>query len=234
MTEQKKGWSPWAWVGMGCGCLILLLIAAMVTCGIAGRKFVQEIEQLEESMRDPVKRAEKVAENLHYDTLPEGYVPAFAISIPFVGDIAILADRPLDQDGNDDFERMFFVYRVGSLIQLDSDWRDVISGRKELDDLLKQVDMNVRGRERLGDGTLSLDGTEVQYSAQRGDLSHGGGRGEGVFAILLARCSDDPVVAIWLEPDENPDTPYDEVDWTGTPADPQAIESFVGHFQLCE
>ena len=236
--SDKKGMSPWAWVGIGCGCLVLLAIAGTVTCGVIGarvaRDIGEEISQMEEAMNDPVKRAERVAETLDYETLPDGYVPSFAMSFPFIGEIAILADRPLEKDGNDDFERMFFMYRIGSLVRLDSDWRDLVAGRQDLDDLLNQVDVRLRGREKLAEGTLTIDGAEMRYSSQRGSLKHGSGSADGVFAMLLAPCEDSPpVVAVWIEPDEHAGEPYEQIDWSGTPADPAAIESFVSHFNFC-
>ena len=38
----------------------------------------------------------------------------------------------------------------------------------------------------------------------------------------------------WIEPDPAPDLPVEEVDLSGTPADPAAIRRFLSNFHLCD
>lgn len=58
----------------------------------------------------------------------------------------------------------------------------------------------------------------------------------GILSILAFDCPGDDSwqrLGVWYGPDPAPDRPAAEIDWSGGPADPQAIADFLGHFELC-
>ena len=88
---QKKPTSPWVWVGCGCGAIVILGMLGVAGMGWWG---MTKGKEFAETMADPEKRAAKVQEVLPYDTLPEGYYPAFSFSMPFgFMDMAVLTDH---------------------------------------------------------------------------------------------------------------------------------------------
>lgn len=88
---QKKPTSPWVWVGCGCGAIVILGMLGIAGMGWWG---MNKGKEFAETMADPEKRAAKVREVLPYDTLPEGYYPAFSFSMPFgFMDMAVLSDH---------------------------------------------------------------------------------------------------------------------------------------------
>ncbi len=53
--------------------------------------------------------------------------------------------------------------------------------------------------------------------------------------MVMPMCPHDPRLrfAMWYGPDPAPDKPVAEADYSGSAADPAAIQEFVGHFRLC-
>jgi hypothetical protein len=52
---------------------------------------------------------------------------------------------------------------------------------------------------------------------------------------MLVDCPGDTRLrtGVWYAPDPAPQASSDAVDLAGTPADPAAIQAFMGHFRLC-
>jgi hypothetical protein len=96
--------------------------------------------------------------------------------------------------------------------------------------------VNVESEEVIGNGKVTAGGTELVYSARRGVVTTEGDRKDGLFNFFLATCPGDQRtrIGIWFAPDPKPAAPVAEVDWTGTPADPQALKAFGDHFRFCE
>lgn len=58
----------------------------------------------------------------------------------------------------------------------------------------------------------------------------------GILSILAFDCPGDDSwhrLGVWFAPDPAPGRPAAEVDWSGGPADPEAIVDLLGHFELC-
>ena len=101
---------------------------------------------------------------------------------------------------------------------------------------------------------MTLDGVELNYWSQRGsvefhrvtssgptwhvnaDVEPGFDSPEvGLYTLVFVRCDDDPRqrIAIWTAPDPSPEIAVEEVDYSGTPADPNQIRSLFSTFDLC-
>ncbi|HEX2225412.1 MAG TPA: hypothetical protein VHN15_14520 [Thermoanaerobaculia bacterium] len=112
-------------------------------------------------------------------------------------------------------------------------------------------------------GSFTAGGGQVQFGVYRGDAqtvtpgqrSQDAQRGEpaapaaevppaqappeedrkALVALLQIKCPQDnrARMGIWFTPDPAPGQPTEGAAFAGSPADPQAIERFAGHFQFC-
>jgi hypothetical protein len=57
----------------------------------------------------------------------------------------------------------------------------------------------------------------------------------GIATFLLVDCPNHERtrLGLWFGPDPHPEVPAASDDVTGSPADPQALAEFAGHFQFC-
>lgn len=256
---QKKPTSPWVYVGCGCG---LAVVLAML--GLAGLTWwgVQTGKEMAETMTDPKKREEKVRSVLPYDSLPEGYYPAFAMSMPMgMMEMAMLTDRDpesgesaQDAEGTGSTSDTDAADTSGPDLEFENRGFMFMSMRQMRDNKAKmerylrgeaprpedsgwmQTDVNFDARENVRRGTVTVNGTEVLYSANRGEINRKNGADEdGLVTMVMPRCPGDNRLrfALWFGPDPAPGTPVAEADFTGTNADPAAIQGFLGHFRLC-
>ena len=79
-------------------------------------------------------------------------------------------------------------------------------------------------------------GGKLRYQARRGSLRAEQGKADGIANFFIVECPKDDGrlrFGIWFGPEANPGVPAAEADFTGTPADPQALREFAGHFRLC-
>jgi len=221
VTEGK---SAWAYVGTGC--VTLALIAALF---VAGGSFwlYRSARKFERSMTDPVTRAARVREVLGVEDLPEGYHEVMAFRIPFLAQVAILS-------GGDGESGLIYVQALDN----DQDRRALrhyFEGKTSDPAVLAANQIQVEVDEIIGRGVVPGDGAALLYLAQRGKIEVEGFHGEGVTSLILVECPDDERnrVAIWFAPDPAPELPVAETDFSGTPADPDALAAFMGHFRLC-
>lgn len=81
--------------------------------------------------------------------------------------------------------------------------------------------------------------TEVDYSGTgeaAGAAGAASGPIPGVLTLLAFECPGGDSwhrLGVWFAPDPAPEVPAAEVDWSGTPGDPEAIADFLGRFELC-
>jgi len=236
MNGQTKT-SAWAYIGSGCTALVVvgvLFVAAVIFFGYRLARQVRSEQQ------DPQARESRAKEVLGAQALPDGYHPMLSVSIPFVMDVAMLSDREPDADGrvNGFDQRGFLFFQFLTLGGAhEQELRDYFEGKTQDDSVLRRHRINVRmhAKELIRRGVVHMDGYDVLYLAQRGDLDMREGRAEGVSSLMLVECGQDTRrrMAIWFGPDPDPKAPVARVNFTGTPADESAIHSFLGHFNLC-
>jgi hypothetical protein len=235
----KKPTSPWVWVGCGCGLAVVLAMALFAGLTYFG---FREAKKLEKTMTDPTAREAKVKEVLGYDELPPGYYPLMGFSIPFLLDMAMFTDQEpaagkvAGAEGDSFKDHGFFFMDLREMRDNREEMRRLLRGEKTKGDSpFNQSNVNFDVREEIGRGTVEVKGTEVLYSAGRGNLKQENDSREGIVAMVMPECPGSKRVrfGLWFSTDPAPDKPVAEADFTGTPADPEALKAFLSHFRLC-
>jgi hypothetical protein len=152
--------SPWVYVGIGCTALFALAIVASVGAiwylHHAAQRFAAEL-------KDPAAREAQVKRVLGCETLPPGYRPFMAMSVPWVLDMAILSDRTIGAGGGHDLGKRGFIYM--SVISASADdrteLREYVAGRQRHPRVLMQQQLTLDASEVLGRGQLMLGPTSV-------------------------------------------------------------------------
>ncbi|MFY9825960.1 MAG: hypothetical protein WAM82_31610 [Thermoanaerobaculia bacterium] len=236
---QKKPTSPWVWVG--CGCAALVLLGLLSFGGLTYLGF-RKTKELADDMRDPAKREARVKAVLSYDQLPAGYYPAFAFSMPLgMMDMAMLTDRdPGPGRADQEFEQRGFMFMSMRQVRDNKEKMErYLRGEAPRPDDSGWYHSSVRfdPKENVRRGTVTVNGTEVLYSAGRGEIRRRRGREDrqGIVTMVMPECPHDSRLrfGLWFGPDPAPDTPVAQADFKGTNADPAAMQEFLGHFQLC-
>jgi hypothetical protein len=238
---QKKPTSPWVYVG--CGCAAIVVVGLLVLGGLTFWGY-RTGKQFTEGMTDPVKREARVKAVLPYQQLPPGYYPAFAMSMPMgFMEMAMLTDRDLGtgKSGPDQgFEERGFMYM---------NMREMKDNKAKMERFLRgesprpddsgnwyQSNVKFNPKEVIRRGTVNVNGTEILYSASRGEIQRRHGEDKkGIVAMMMPQCPHETRLrfGMWFGPDPAPDKPVAETNYAGTNADPAAMQEFLGHFQLC-
>lgn len=258
MTEQRRGTSPWVWVGCGCVGAVVLAVAAVVGLGVFGFRTAKGFV---ETLKDPVAREAKVREVLGAESLPEGYHGQLFLSVPFFMDLALLSDAPAAAatdvaDGEYEPQMgekgLLWIAVRGS----DKDRgtiRRYLAGESEDAKLDTQVDVDVdfEPEERLGRGSFEQGEATVRWAAFRGHFRTDRGRSAGTYAMALAECPGDARLRFgwwWVAETEGaredatagdpgvveaPPEGAVPAPVAGGPADEAALEALLGHFDLC-
>lgn len=226
-------------LGCGCGLLVAGLLALIVGLAWYGHG---RGERFRQSLRDPESRAAASREVLGYRELPAGYHPMGGFSIPFVMEMAMLSDRDpapgeLIEGPQDAFGRRGFVYLETRMARRrQRELSEYFRGERDRAGFFEEIDGRFESAEVLGRGRLGAGGAEVLYVAERGRLELGGGAAETVLARLLVECPRGSRLraGMWFEPAPEAGAERDGgVGYAGTPADPEALGRFLGHFRLC-
>ena len=233
---EKSGTSPWVWIGCGCLVAILLVVAAVGGLGYFG---MRQAKQLEEDLRDPDARRSKALEVLGAETLPEGYYPGVALSIPFLMDMAMLSDREPEPGAEPQplGERGLFYLDVFSFGRQRDELRDFFDGKTNDPEVLRQQNIDLDLDEVIARGEAAHPQATVRWVAHTGDV---GGMGSadagGLVTLLLFECGDGDRrlrFGIWYAPDPRVESGDDTASLDGTPADGAAVEAFVASFRPC-
>lgn len=234
---------------VGCGCALVVLGMSLLIVGFTWLTY-RQAKGLADGILDPEKRAAKTQEILHYRTTPEGYHPVGGFSIPFLFKTAILSDKreiravekgpgPEEQKA-DLFDRRGFLFvETPGFRSNDSEIRDYFTGDSE--GVETPTDFSTQGgdvelnigfdvREVLGRGRVPIPRGEALYVARRGRLDVEDTEIEGLSTLMYLDCAEDNRIrfGLWFTP-----APDDPAALTGTPADPEALEGFLGHFEVC-
>jgi hypothetical protein len=220
---QPRRRSPWTLVAMGCAALVLVAAVALIAFVFVGQRVARSVRA---QTIDPSLRLARVQELLHATDLPDGYAPALGLSVPLLGQVAVL-----ESPGPAIERRKFFFYLVRSRSDRSDAWSDAFERLLDLRGLDFQPGEPVaQGRLTVGSGALVFRTERARMKARP--------RGEWpVLAALVEVDCPDPSEAkrfgAWIEPDPAPGLPVEEVDLSGTPADPAAIRNFFSFFRLC-
>lgn len=225
-------------IGIGIGCIAVIL-GLMAMAGACSFWVYRQAEQIQRDVEDPGARRSRVLEILGTDSLPEGYHPVAAFSVPFLLRTAVLGDREVpegeEQRGQPFDERGFIFVETLGVGQDEQQLRDYFEGRTDDPSVLEENGFNMDVDEVLSRGTLPPDGdVRFLYMAQRAAVALQGFRGRGLSALVLVDCPDDERrrMGIWFGPD--PESGDDgAADLAGTPADPEAISGFLANFSFC-
>lgn len=234
---------------LGCGCALVVLGITLVVVGFTWFTY-RQAKGLAEGITDPAKREAKARKILHYEELPEGYHPVGGFTIPFLFKTAILSDKQEieaveEEPGKkaDLFNRRGFLFvETPGFRADDSEIRDYFIGPSEGSEETEaptdfstqsgDVNLNVQFdvREVLGRGRVPIPRGEALYVARRGRLAVEDKKIEGLSSLIYLDCAEDDRVrfGLWFTPVPDPPT-----ELTGTPADPNALEGFLGHFRVC-
>ncbi len=229
----KKQTSPWLYVAIGCGGLVVLggLVIAALTLFI-----FKKSDEVNQDMANPVARTEKVKRALGARALPEGYHAIMTVSMPMLMDTTVISTRDAAPS-----RRTFMYVRFKVITPRDAQgMRDYLEGRTDDASVFARSRLQMKTEQLVGRGQLELqNGQKLLYLAQRGELRFGGNsksEGPGLNALVLFECptQSDVRMGIWTSPDTSPEVPLEQLEIQGTPVDPEAIRSFMSHFNPCQ
>lgn len=223
---------------IGCTCAALVVLALSVLAVLTWMTY-REAKSIKASFKDPATRVAKTREVLPFQKLPEGYHALGSFSIPLIAKLAFFGDREpkAGEEPNQGMREHGFIYM--NLRQVRDNRREILRYLKgEAPDqkpawIARNADFQTG--EVIRRGTIDLGGTPVYYFASRGAMKQPDRKLGGLLTLLLADCPDDSRIrfGVWLGPDPAPEKPVAELDFKGTTADPEALESFLSHFELC-
>lgn len=254
MEAGKSERKPLSWLGCGCAGIFLTLLVFVAGLTWASYRAGQDLQ----ADVDPITRATRVQKVLPYKDLPPGYHPWGASSIPFMMKTALLSDRePPAQgsgDSGNDLGRYGFFYmsfrapggpgdRLKQFVQ---------GGKPGGESSIEMPNFKLDIRQPLRQGDFESGGGQVRYALFRGQVSPMGSEEPGsalsgkprqapepprpvVMALLQIDCPQDrwAHLATWYGPDPAPGQPATGAAFAGTPADPAAVETFLGYFEVC-
>jgi hypothetical protein len=220
------------YVTIGCGGILFILLAAVGILAYVGFRAIQTVS---EEMTDPVARTLKAEQLLGSEALPEGYYAGPTFSLPWVFDMVILADRMPTEGGDipSDTDHLFIYFK---LIRGGREWSDYVEGKGDPFEMLQDQGFRLQRRESILREELTVGDQQIAFVSERGTFeTDDHGEQEGVLTLLFIRCPEDKRlrVAVWTGPDPAPERPVEEVDFTGTHADPEIVHAFMSRFNTC-
>lgn len=230
---QRRGRSPLVYVLAGCGAVMVLGILGVGVGAYWLKRNV--VATVEEQRTIPDLRTARATELLHAERLPDGYYAVVTARSPFL-DIVLLGDLPAQPSGEaSGFHQRGFMYTrvIGQAPQLQP-IRSFVAGQANNSSVLRAISIDLATNAIIRRGTLDLEGDEIRYCAQRGDMKVNNDHVLGLQVITLVDCPDRHTrVAVWFGPDPSPGTPVDQFDVTGTVADEKELRKFLSNFKMC-
>lgn len=250
----QRGRSTTSLLGCGCGLLVLGVLAVIV--GMTWFTY-RQAKGLAEGFTDPERRAASAQEILAYEELPAGYQALGGFSVPFLFKTALLTDKEQVEaapegsgESADLFDTRGFVYvETLGMGQRDDQIRAYFESSQDQGQAQEgtgpvnistggdtNIDVDFEVREVLGRGTVPVPFGEALYVARAGKLEIEEKKLDGLSTLVYVDCQDDSRVrfGLWFAPLPEPaEAGGAPAGLDGTPADPAAIEEFLGHFQIC-
>ncbi len=243
MVENEK--TPgWAWAALGCIVCVFLATIFVTVVFVFGARQVRE---LEEGLKDPEVRAEKVLGVLGADTLPDGYYPMVGFSLPFVFDMAMLTSEPPGEDGeiqNGLGERTFMYFKMLGRASQEEELYDFFEGKTNDPTVLRRQRINLNTGKLLDRGVLEREDTSVLWVAHEGTFGMGRGAArDGIASLMLFQCPGQRRLrmGIWMAPapegldasalDSESDAMRAAL--AGSAGDPEEIQRMVAGFRPC-
>ena len=237
--RERRTTSPWMW--LGCTCAVLVAIGMIAVVGLTWFTYSKG-KEFAEGMKDPATREAKTREVLGYESLPEGWQPLGSVSIPYVMDMAMLTDEP-DGPGGEPGAPGFIYIAARNWGNDEEELRRYLRGETDRTEVLERSPMGLDQEEEIARGEVEVGGVPVLYRAGRGDLTSEGERRSGIVTVMLFDCpapdNGRMRMSIWMAADPAAETaarPAPEgaaPNLVGTPADPEAIRTFLAHFEPC-
>ena len=237
MAARRQGTPLWVTIGCGCLFLIALVVGAFLVAGYFG---VSAFKGYIEDMKDPASRNARAGEMLGISEFPEGYTAQLFVRVPWVFDMVILSDGDpaavtddnLDLDADSFGEHVFFflTLRKGKM------------GEEEVEKMLRgdpiaegvRVDFGLRAdsAEELARGSFETPPQRLSYVSHRGEVEFENRPLSGIYTRVLVDCAEDELsrLGIWFQRRGEDD---EALPVAGSPADENALRSFLGHFNLC-
>ncbi len=155
---------------LGCGCaggvgVILAVIVSLTWIGY------RSSERYREEMGDPAAREARVQALLPHEALPPGYHALGGISIPFMMEMAILADRPPGPAAGGPVEAGFLLVRTRGGFGRRERLAELFSQEHPDPKAFSQGEVGFEPREEVGRGEIEAGGAVVHYYARRGELA---------------------------------------------------------------
>jgi hypothetical protein len=212
--------SPWTLAGIGCAALVAAAVVAFCAFVYVGQRMARSVRA---QQANPVLRRERVQELVQAREMPAGYAPALGLSVPFLGQVAVL-ERVDPATGV-----VFLLQRTGAA---DEEWS------ADVDRLLALRGLVLDPGEPIASGERTAGGAALAYRALRTQLGRGPARPSSpvLVALVDVRCPAAHAgswLGVWIEPDPAVVGPIDPAALRGTPADPEAIAGFMSAFRLC-
>lgn len=207
---------------LGCGCFVVLAVCAVVFAVVV----YQGAKNLAADFSNPEARTQKVLAALGAESLPPGYHAVMAVDVPLPFDMVVLSDEPwlLEPDADPATptslptfngvpgSKLFYYIHIQAEDRTGND----------------PFEREFKSQEKLDQGDLQIHDRRVAWEAHRGQGLRPQGHQEGIFCRLRFECDDQQTRrAVWF----HERSPSDST--TGTPADPEAISAFLGHFRVC-
>lgn len=258
MATERKGTSPWIYIG--CGCLALV---GLVILGFGGMAFwgMRQAQSYVETMSDPLAREAKAKELLGTEQLPEGYYARMYLSVPWFMDMVVLSDQPGEMGtgemgtgemgpeemgpeemgtGEINLEdlgtRAFFYFAIRDFGQEHENLRRYLSGEDDRLNMDVDLDFDFRPEETLSRGSFDHDDHTVIYAVQRGELDTRSGRHDGINTMMMVDCpsSQRLRLGMWFQAIPGVDGAVEDPGSSGAVAvSEDDIRQFMSHFNLC-
>lgn len=142
----------------------------------------------------PEQRESAVLSLLRAETLPPGYYAVGSLHIPLVMRLAVISNRPPSPDGAiETGDRTLFYARASSMFAID---------REDEQALMEVAGLEIGQETELAQGVLEIEGGELHYRSQTGDLTFQGATHQGIVTTMSIRCFErsDFQAAVWLIP----------------------------------